>query len=165
MTFSCTYAHNPIFVVVVSNFVLFLSLAVYASPAAVEHLQKDYEYHQVTKETREKANTIISTAMSSARIGETYNTLARFVDDFGPRFSGTPALEAALDWVVATAANEKGYKVTTEAVLVPTWVRGTEWGTLHTPTRNKTLHFVGIGMSNGTEGKVVTATLLVVTSD
>jgi carboxypeptidase Q len=123
-----------------------------------------YEYAPITDEMRDKANAIIAAAFASPNSSDVFDRLAQLTDDFGPRFSGSESLERALDWIVATATKEPGYITTTEPVMVPAWIRGSEWGTLHTATRNKTLHFVGLGMSNGTMGKIITASVIVVGS-
>lgn len=122
-----------------------------------------YAYAPVTNDMRAKATRIINAALNPANSSDVYNRLAQLTDDFGPRFSGSPALTAALQWVVATARTESHwYNTTAEPVMVPSWIRGNEWATLQTPTRNKTLHFVGLGMSNGTQGRVITAPVIVV---
>jgi carboxypeptidase Q len=124
-----------------------------------------YDFATVTPAMRAKAQSIIGAALSPANRTDVYDRLAVLTDDFGPRFSGTMALERALDWVVATARTESAwYNTTTEPVMVPAWVRGDEWATLRIPTRNKTLHMVGLGMSNGTHGRVVDAPVVVVKS-
>jgi hypothetical protein len=45
-----------------------------------------------------------------------YDRLAYVCDTFGPRFSGTPALEAAIDSIYQTATAD-GLKVTQEPVM------------------------------------------------
>lgn len=45
--------------------------------------------------------------------------------------------------------------------MVPRWVRGDEWAYLLSP-RKKKLHMVGLGMSNSSQGKNITADVLVV---
>lgn len=114
---------------------------------------------------QKNANTIINSARSRVNASDaTYSQLAYLCDSFGPRFSGTPALESALDWVVSTMQAE-GFNVIQQPVMVPQWVRGNEWARMSSP-RNMTLHFVGLGMSNstGVPPAPVTAQVLVVTS-
>lgn len=93
---------------------------------------------------------------------ETFERLAYMCDTFGPRFSGTPALEAALSWIAATAAAD-GFVVTPQPVAVPVWSRGAEYAQLRSP-RNKTLHFLGLGGSPGSNGTEIVAPVLVVRS-
>src|SRR5690242_520409 len=52
--------------------------------------------------------------------------LAELCDTFGPRFSGTTNLEAAIDWVLARMKADGLENVHGEHVLVPRWVRGEE---------------------------------------
>jgi carboxypeptidase Q len=79
-----------------------------------------------------------------------WQRLAFMCDTFGPRFSGSPALESALDHIVSLATSD-GLKVTQEAVMIPRWVRGREHARLVSPSvREKTLNIVGLGESIGT---------------
>ena len=48
--------------------------------------------------------------------------------------------------------------------MVPKWVRGEEWGYLISP-RVKKLHLIGLGMSNNTKGKNITAQVFVVSGN
>lgn len=91
--------------------------------------------------------------------------LAYMCDTFGPRFSGTPALEAAIDHIVELATSD-GLKVTQEAVMIPRWVRGNEWARMVAPgVRQKKLAITGLGMSIGTPNNAsVRADVLVVSS-
>lgn len=83
----------------------------------------------------------VTTSSSTA-----WQRLAYITDTFGPRFSGSAALEAALDWVAATAVSD-GLRVTQQNTSVPKWVRGDESATLLSP-RVKKLHMVGLGESS-----------------
>lgn len=121
----------------------------------------------VTAEMLRTADAISAYMLQSPeRNSEVYTRLAQLVDDYGSRFSGSDSLEAALDWIVATAAAEgpnSGYTVSTEPVMVPRWVRGQESAYLSTPTQqNQRLAFVSYGMCNGTGGVPITAPVLVV---
>lgn len=82
------------------------------------------------------------------------------IDTFGPRFSGSQSLERALDHIRDTAVAD-GLVVTEQATAVPHWVRGDEWAVLRSP-REKKLHMVGLGMSNSSHGRNITASVLVV---
>jgi len=120
-----------------------------------------YQYALVDDGMRSVAAAIKTGAFVNAT--SCWDRLAYATDTFGPRFSGTPGLEAALDWIAATAAGTDGLRTIQEPVQVPQWVRGREWAQMVSP-RNKTLHFVGLGMSNGTAGQVITAPVVVVGS-
>lgn len=79
-----------------------------------------------------------------------WDRLAEVVDTFGPRFSGSDALESALDWFVASMQAD-GLNVTTEPVSIPHWIRGAESLQMLAPRPQK-LHMVGLGGSAGTGG-------------
>jgi carboxypeptidase Q len=110
------------------------------------------------------AATIIAAATVGAGNSTAWDRLAYATDTFGPRLSGSQALNDFIDWVATTASTVDGLKVTKEPVQVPHWVRGTEWAILESP-RAKTLHFCGAGYSNSTQGAPVTAPVLVVGSN
>ena len=55
-----------------------------------------------------------------------YKRLAELCDAFGPRFSGSTNLEAAIDWVLARMKTDGLENVRGEEVWVPHWVRGAE---------------------------------------
>ena len=128
-------------------------------------IAKGYEYTLINDAIRNRANSIIAAATAPANQTDVYDRIAQMADDYGPRFSGSDSLEAALDWMIATATAEgktMGYTVKSEPAMVPRWIRGNEWATMQTSTRNQTLSFVGLGMSNGTNGTTVTGPLIVV---
>ena len=52
------------------------------------------------------------------------------MDCFGPRFSGTPELEQAIDWILEEMRRDGLENVRGEPVMVPRWVRGRESATL-----------------------------------
>lgn len=110
------------------------------------------------------ANAIIAAATVGPGNSTAWDRLAYATDTFGPRLSGSKALNDFIDWVSTTAATVDGLKVTREPVQVPHWVRGTEWAILESP-RAKTLHFCGAGYSNSTQGAPITASVLVVGSN
>ena len=118
-----------------------------------------YSYATIDAPMVAARDAILSVARST---NISWTRLAYMCDTFGPRFSGSASLEAALDWLAATAAAD-GFVVTQEPVAVPRWVRGTEYAAMRAP-RNKTLHFAGLGGSIGTGGGEIVAPALVVAS-
>jgi carboxypeptidase Q len=98
---------------------------------------------------------------AATRDSAAWNRMAELVDTFGPRFSGTPELERAIDWVVEQMKRDGLENVHTEPVMVPRWVRGQESATLLHP-RAAGLHMLGLGGSVGTPG--IEAEVLVVGS-
>src|SRR5215468_4474615 len=77
-----------------------------------------------------------------------YNMLAHLTDNIGPRLSGSPQAEAAVEWVAAKM-REMGTSVTLERTTVPHWVRGKEDAVLT----------VWPGMPPGTTQKIVVTAL------
>ena len=88
-----------------------------------------------------------------------WQRLAELTDTFGPRLSGSPNLEMAIDWAVAAMQADGLENVRKEPVMVPTWVRGNERLDLILPAPQP-LVMLGLGNSVGTppagiEGDVV----------
>src|SRR5580692_5646626 len=92
-----------------------------------------------------------------------YQRLARLCDTFGPRFSGSTNLEAALDWILAEMKKDGLENVHGEEVMVPHWVRGAESAELLAP-RARRLPMLGLGGSIATPPEGITAEVLVVES-
>lgn len=65
---------------------------------------------------------IIKYVLSDGQAGKTYNSLATFVDRFGPRFTGTKTLEEAIDYMLGRLVKEGHENVHGEEVPVPVWV-------------------------------------------
>ena len=104
------------------------------------------------------AERIISEARRSP-IG--FERLSSMCDRFGPRFSGSPNLERAIDWCLATMASDGLESVHGEDVMVPNWVRGDESVTLLEP-REQACPMLGLGGSVGTPKEGLEAEVLVV---
>jgi carboxypeptidase Q len=88
-----------------------------------------------------------------------WQRLAEVTDTFGPRISGSEALERAIDWAVAKMKEDGLENVRKELVMVPKWVRGRESLDLVEPVRQP-LPLLGLGNAVGTgpagvEGDVV----------
>ena len=93
-----------------------------------------------------------------------YDRIAELADTFGPRFTGTPALEAAIDEVLALMRADGLEGVRGQPVAVPVWVRGDESAALVTGTGEVDLPMLGLGGSVGTPPEGVTAEAIVVSS-
>jgi carboxypeptidase Q len=123
-----------------------------------------YEIAPITQEMKSASEQIISYFLPPSGVTQTssvaWSRLAYICDTFGPRFSGSEALETALDYIRDTA-REDGLRVTEQFTMVPKWVRGEEWAEMLSPRRKK-LHMVGLGMSNSTLGKNITGNVFVV---
>ena len=133
---------------------LILALLAVVSTARAQSALEKVEAH------RADAERLIEAAMTD---GTAWDRLAELTDTFGPRFSGTPELEAALGWVLARMHEDGLDNVRGEPVMVPRWVRGEESATLLEP-RVKDLAMLGLGGSIGTPAHGITAEVLVVSS-
>jgi len=108
---------------------------------------------------RQPSSRIIATATGS---DDAWQRLALMTDTFGPRLSGSPALEATLKW--ASGEMKKDFdEVRLEPVMVPHWVRGRESLEIVAPYPGS-LVMLGLGNSVGTNGAAVEAEVLVVRS-
>ena len=90
-----------------------------------------------------------------------WERLAELCDTFGPRLSGTPALEAALRWSAAEMKKDGLENVRLERAMVPRWVRGRESLEIVEPFPSP-LAMLGLGMSVATPPSGITAELMVV---
>jgi carboxypeptidase Q len=90
-----------------------------------------------------------------------YQRLARLCDTFGPRFSGSTNLEAAIDWILEEMKHDGLENVHGEEIAVRRWVRGTESAEMLSP-RPCRLPMLGLGGSIGTPPGGITAEVLVV---
>lgn len=91
-----------------------------------------------------------------------YRKLAELTDTIGHRLSGSPELDRAIAWAVATMQAE-GFAVHTEKVMVPHWVRGAEEAAIVTPNP-RAVRVLGLGMNVGTAKGGITAPIVVVHS-
>ena len=131
--------------------ILSLTAVVAAAPAAA---QTDVARYRAAADSLIRAATADSAA---------WERIAELVDGFGPRFSGTPELERAIDWILAEMRADGLENVHAEPVMVPRWVRGRESATLLAP-REVELHMLGLGGSIGTPAEGIEAEVLVVGS-
>jgi hypothetical protein len=140
------------------------------------------------------ANQIIEEAVNGSFKGRTYNELAKFVDKFGSRLSGSSSLENSIDYMITKMKDANGMdKSYGEEAIIPHWVRLA----LYTPTyvatrfctacktvsfelhdffyrgkevatmiepRVKNLPLLGLGRSIGTTAEGITAEVYVVGS-
>jgi len=109
---------------------------------------------------RADANRIIDAAVGDS---SAWNRLAEMTEKFGNRLSGTPALERAIDWILAKMNEDGLQNVRFDSVKVPVWVRGAESAELVSP-RPQTLPMLGLGGSIATPPGGITGDVLVVSS-
>jgi len=115
---------------------------------------------QVSDSHRANASRLIAAA---TRDSAAWNRIAKLSDTFGPRFSGTPNLDRAIEWVLAEMKQDGLEHVRGEPAMVPRWVRGQESAELVSP-RRQMLPMLGLGGSVGTPPNGITADVLVVSS-
>ncbi len=106
------------------------------------------------------ASRIMTEALKSHAAWE---RVAVWTDTFGPRLSGSEALERAIDWALAEMERDGLANVHGEPVMVPHWVRGEESCQLIEP-RPMSLSMIGLGGSIGTGPDGVTAEVMAVES-
>jgi carboxypeptidase Q len=109
---------------------------------------------------RAAADRIIDAALADS---SAWRTMARITDIYGHRLAGSPALERALDDIVASMQRDGLENAHAEPAMVPHWVRGEESAELLEP-RRAPLPMLGLGGSVGTPHRGITAEVLVVSS-
>ena len=107
---------------------------------------------------REPASRIITAATANP---DAWQRLAELTDTFGNRISGSPQLQAAIQWAVAEMKKDGLDNVHTEPAMVPHWVRGAEHAEIVEPIP-QTLVMLGLGNSVGTPAAGIQARTLVV---
>lgn len=131
-----------------------LAAALLAAPAAAQTSAFD------PAPLKPAADRIIAAA---TRDSAAWLRIAEIADRFGPRLSGSEALEETIEWIVAEMKKDGLENVHTEPVMVPHWVRGEESAELIEP-RAVALHMLGLGGSVATPPDGITAEVLVVDS-
>lgn len=114
----------------------------------------------ITQRYSDVADSLIHAALADSAA---WNRIAELTERFGPRFSGTPNLERAIDWVLAEMKKDGLQNVRGESAMVPRWVRGAESADLMEP-RRQNLPMLGLGGSIATPPTGITAEVFVVTS-
>lgn len=92
---------------------------------------------------------ILNQIVDGKYAGDTHKSLEIFCDTFGPRMSGSPGLEAAIDYMVDQLNGAGLENVHTENASVPHWERGYESAQLTQPHKQN-LPMLGLGSSVGT---------------
>lgn len=95
-----------------------------------------------------------------------YHQLAHLTENIGPRLSGSPQAEAAVEYV-ATEMRQLGLEVHLEDVKVPHWVRGAESAELveyagQAPGTTQKIVLTALGESGSTPAQGLTADVVVV---
>jgi carboxypeptidase Q len=111
-------------------------------------------------EYRAVADSLIRAATGDS---SAYTRLGVLVDRFGHRLSGSPSLEAAIDWILAEMKKDGLQNVRGEPASVINWQRGQESAELVKPYR-RPLAMLGLGGSVATPSGGITAPVLIVSS-
>src|SRR5262249_33286761 len=114
----CLFAHPTLLAVVV-----FGMLGWAPDDRAADYGNADSSGFKLTQKDQSTARKLVRAAEDS---GLAIQRLAQLCDTFGPRFSGTTNLEAAIDWVLEQMKADGLEHVHGEEVMVPRWVRGAE---------------------------------------
>ncbi len=98
--------------------------------------------------------------LAAAATNETaYRRLAHLCDRIGPRLSGSPGLEAAVDWAVALFEEDGQENIRRHEVMAPKWVRGEESLEMLAP-HAMPMPMLGLGGSVATPPEGITATVV-----
>lgn len=139
---------------------------VLASLLLICWFQTDFVAAQATgssslvEQYRADADRLIDAALADSFA---YDRTAYLTDTYGPRLSGSQALEDALDWMLEEMERDGLENVHGESVMVSHWVRGREILTMIEP-RIADLRILGLGGTIGTPSIGITAEVLVVKS-
>ena len=109
---------------------------------------------------RETAGRLIGAALTDEN---GWHKATHLTTRIGPRLSGSPQLERAIEWAAAEMEAEGLDNVWKQPVEVPHWVRGSESLEMVSPV-SKPLALLGLGGSVGTPAGGITAPLVVVES-
>lgn len=109
---------------------------------------------------RDAASRLIGAALADHTA---WHRVAEVTDTFGPRLSGSPALDAAITWAAARMRQDGFDEVRLEPVKVPKWVRGRESLSLLKPFP-RPLVMLGLGGSVGTPSNGLEAEAIVVSN-
>jgi carboxypeptidase Q len=93
-------------------------------------------------------------AEASARTSDVpWKRLTELVDVYGPRITGSAALDQAIAWAARQMGSDGLEDVHLEPVDVPHWVRGAERARIVRPV-DRPLALLGLGGSSGTQGRL-----------
>lgn len=95
------------------------------------------------------------------RENDSWKKMEELCDGIGHRLSGSPELERAIEWAIATMKADGHENVRGEKVMVPKWVRGEESAEIVSPRRIP-MAMLGLGGSIRTPKEGITARVVVV---
>ena len=132
-----------------------LAVALAAASAPAAHARQD-----VADQYRDVANRLIDAATANH---DAYARVTELVERFGPRVSGSVALERAIDWMLVEMERDGLDNPRGDPVMVPHWVRGEESLEMILPWP-RDLPMLGLGGSIATPPGGILAEVLVVGS-
>jgi carboxypeptidase Q len=106
---------------------------------------------------RDTAGRLIGEAMSDTFA---WRRLALMTDTIGPRLSGSPQLDRAIQWALDEMKRDGLENVHSEPVMVPKWVRGQESAEIIEPARHAMV-MLGLGGSVATPAEGVQAEVVI----
>jgi carboxypeptidase Q len=119
---------------------------------------RQHDDHDWLDPYREPARRLVEEATSSHFA---WDRLAAMTDTFGHRLSGSPSLEAAIQWAADEMRADGLENVRLDPVKVPHWVRGRENAEIVDPGHHP-LAMLGLGNSVGTPPEGIEGEVLVV---
>lgn len=116
--------------------------------------------------TPDQLSTMVRLRDAAMQDPYTLNELRHLTDNIGPRLSGSPQAQQAVEYVAAEM-RALGAEVTLEKASVPHWIRGTETGELvswpgQTPGTTQKIILTALGSSVATPASGITAQVIVV---
>lgn len=133
----------------------------YGAAALLAAVCAQHGYAQdLAEKYRATASDLIAAALAD---NEGYDRLTYLCYRIGPRLSGSPALERAIEWSAQQMKAAGLSNVRLIPTKVPHWERGAESGRIVSPL-DKALHMLGLGMSVGTPAGGITAEAVAVES-
>jgi carboxypeptidase Q len=128
-----------------------VALLMLCAPGNAQRKRLDIEYRDVA-----------SQLIGAALVDEGgWRKLSHLTTQIGPRLSGSPQLERALQWMFEGMRTEGLENVRLQPLKVPHWVRGNESVRMSAPFE-KPIAMLGLGGSVGTLPEGVTAAVIVV---
>jgi len=109
------------------------------------------------------ADKILNEITKGSFKGKSFDDMADFVDEIGPRMSGSKALENGINYIKKLLQEMKLINIDEIPATVPKWIKGVEHAELLKPKQKK-LHILALGTSVGTPKDGIQAEAIVVNS-
>lgn len=127
--------------------------------ADCDNLKDFAQIQQRIQSLKSDVDKIIELVEHGEEAGKTWEELALFCDTFGPRMSGSQALDKAIDYLKTKMRDQSKLNVTAEPAMIPKWEVYNQWAEMIEP-RNHKMSILTLGSSvstpNGTlEGEVI----------